>query len=136
MYSEDDFFKPILANPEEFTNFAVRDDLVFFKSEGIETIAIPDVRVDGQSIRELLMGQGHSILAHLVDERTATYLRDQVWWKTMIKEHCRLLPVLSNLRSEQASEGETTWQVQDGACADSPVAIHRCRLRGTVTGID
>ena len=31
-------------------------------------------------------------MAHLGDEKTATYLRDQVWWKTMIKDisdYCR-----------------------------------------------
>ena len=42
-YNEDDFLKPILTNPEEFTNFAVRDGLVFFKSEGIKTITILDI---------------------------------------------------------------------------------------------
>jgi len=91
-YDEDGFFKPILANPEEFTNFIVRDGLVFFKSEGIETIAIPNVRVDGQNVREVLIRQGHSILAHLSDVKTATYMRDQVWWKTMINDitdYCR-----------------------------------------------
>ena len=91
-YDEDAFFKPILANPEEFTNFAVRGGLVFFKSEGIETISIPNVRIGEQSVREILIRQGHSILAHLSDEKTATYLRDQVWWKTMIADvtdYCR-----------------------------------------------
>ena len=91
-YEEDGFFKPILANPEDFTNFTVRDGLIFFKSEGVETIAIPDVRTNGQSVRELLIRQGHSVLAHLGDEKTATYMRDQVWWKTMINDitdYCR-----------------------------------------------
>jgi hypothetical protein len=80
---------PILANPEEFTNFVVRDGLVFFVSGEIGTIAIPNVQADGQNIREVLIRQGHSILAHLGDEKTATYLRDQVWWKSMVKDICR-----------------------------------------------
>ena len=91
-YHEDNFFKDILANPEEFTNFVIKEELVYFRSEGIETIAIPDVQVNGQSVREILIRQGHSILAHLSDERTATYMRDQVWWKTMIgdiTDYCR-----------------------------------------------
>jgi len=91
-YSEDEFFGPILANPEEFTNFRVDDGLVFFRSEGGETVAIPDVRVNGQGVREILIRQGHSILAHLGDKKTATYLRDQVWWKTMVSDiasYCR-----------------------------------------------
>jgi len=66
-YNEDKFFAPILANPEEFTNFAVRDRLIFFESEGMETVAVPDVRV-----REVLFQQDHSILAHLGDEKMAT----------------------------------------------------------------
>ena len=58
-YDEDEFFKPILANPEEFTNFWVDSGLVFFRSEGVETVAIPNVQVNGQSVRELLIRQGH-----------------------------------------------------------------------------
>jgi len=91
-YSEDEFFRPILVNPEEFTNFRVDGGLIFFRSEGVEMIAIPNVQVSGQSVREILIRQGHSILAHLGDEKTATYLRDQVWWKTMVSDitgYCR-----------------------------------------------
>jgi transposase InsO family protein len=91
-YNEDRFFEPILANPTEFTNFEVGDGLVYFVSEGTRTVAIPDVKVDGRNVREVLISQGHSILAHLSDEKTATYMRDQVWWKTMIKDvsdYCR-----------------------------------------------
>ena len=75
-YEDDKFFLPILANPEEFTNFAVRDGLIYFISEGIETIAVPDIQVSGQSVREILMRQGHSILVHLGDEKTVTYMCD------------------------------------------------------------
>lgn len=91
-YEEDKFFSPILANPEEFTNFAVRKGLVYFVSEGLETVAIPDVKVNGRNIREILIGQAHSILAHLGDEKTVTYMRNQVWWKTMVgdvSDYCR-----------------------------------------------
>ena len=85
-YKEDKFFLPILENPEEFTNFSVRNGLVLFVSEGSETIAVPDVRESEQSIREVLIRQAHSILAHLSDEKTVTYMRDQVWWKTMVND--------------------------------------------------
>ena len=60
--------------------------LIYFISEGLETVAIPDVKVNGQSIREILIGQGHLILAHLGDEKTVTYMRDQVWWKAMVSD--------------------------------------------------
>jgi len=91
-YDEDKFFASIPVNPEECTNFAVRDGLVFFKSEGVETVAVTDISVNHRRIREILIEQGHSILAHLGDEKTATYMSDQVWWKSMISDiadYCR-----------------------------------------------
>ena len=85
-YDEDKFFAPILTNPDEFTNFIVRDGLVFFVSEGMERVVVSDVQVNNQKVREILISQAHSILAHLGDEKTVTYLRDQVWWKTMVDD--------------------------------------------------
>ena len=82
----------ILRNPSEFTNFKEDDGLIYFVSESVEAVAIPDVEVGGAKVREILIKQGHSILAHLSTEKTTTYLRDQVWWKTMVKdvdEYCR-----------------------------------------------
>ena len=92
-YGEDRFFEPILRNPSEFTNFKENEGLIYFVSEGVEVVAIPDVRVGDANIREILIKQGHSILAHLGAEKTTTYLCDQVWWKTMVKdieEFCRV----------------------------------------------
>lgn len=91
-YIEDSFFKPILANPDEFTNFEMYEELIFFVSEGVRTMAVPDVKVDGENVREVLIRQAHSIPAHLSDEKTATYMRDQVWWKTLVSDvsdYCR-----------------------------------------------
>ena len=85
-FGEDLFFKPVLDNPSEFTNFAMDGGLIYFVSEGVRVIAIPDVKVNGQSVRELLIRQGHSILAHLGAEKTVTYLREQVWWQTMVSD--------------------------------------------------
>ena len=83
-YNEDKFFAPILTNPDEFTNFIVRDGLVFSVLEGMERVAVPNIQVNNQKVREILISQAHSILAHLGDKKTVTYLRDQVWWKTMV----------------------------------------------------
>ena len=85
-YEEDAFFKPILDNPGEFTNFEVSEGLIYYISEGAKIITIPDVKVNSQNIRELLMRQGHSVLAHLSPEKTTTYLRDQIWWKSMVSD--------------------------------------------------
>ena len=34
-YKEDPMFKPILENPSNFTNFKIKNDLIFFQSEGM-----------------------------------------------------------------------------------------------------
>lgn len=85
-YGDNSFFEPILKNPKEFANFREEDGLIYFVLEGVMVVAIPDITIGGLNVRELLMRQGHTILAHLSVEKTLTYLRDQVWWKTMVKE--------------------------------------------------
>ena len=85
-YEEDPTFKPILDNPESFTNFEIKEGLIFFRSEGIVRLAIPNVMINGESVREKIIRQGHSILAHLGGHKTLTYLRDQVWWKTIVQD--------------------------------------------------
>ena len=54
-YGEDPFFKSILDNPGDFTNFKTREGLTFFMSEGVEVVTIPDIKVNGQGVRELLI---------------------------------------------------------------------------------
>jgi hypothetical protein len=87
-HEEDKAFKPILDSPENFANFETEDRLVFFLSEGVRCLAIPDVKINGQPIRETIIHQGRSILAHLGSNKTTTPLRgpEQVWWKTIIQD--------------------------------------------------
>ena len=77
-YCEVQFFAQILSNPNEFTNFKVEEGFMCFSSKDVETPAKPGVTVDGQDrdVRELLIRQGHLILAHLSSKKTATYLGD------------------------------------------------------------
>ena len=101
-YKEDPMFKPILENPSNFTNFEIKNDLIFFRSEGVTRLAIPDVKVNGQSIREVIIRQGHSILAHLGGHKTVIYLRDQVWWKSMVQDvtdYCKACPTCATSKS-------------------------------------
>ena len=101
-YEEDPLFKHILDNPSNFTNFEIKDGLVFFRSEGLSRLAIPDVKINGQSVRENVIRQAHSILAHLGGTKTTTYLRDQVWWKTMIQDitdYCKSCPTCATSKS-------------------------------------
>jgi len=101
-YQEDPSFKPILDNPDNFTNFEIRNDLIFFRSEGSTRLAVPDVKINGQSVRESVIRQGHSILAHLGGHKTVTYLREQVWWKTMVQDitdYCKSCPTCAASKS-------------------------------------
>jgi hypothetical protein len=102
LYNEDPFFKPILNKPDDYSNFELRDGLVFFKTEGSVLLAIPDVKIEGRSIREAVICQGHSLLAHLGGHKTLTYLRDQVWWKTIVKDvtdYCKSCSVCATSKS-------------------------------------
>ena len=95
-YQEDPYFKLIIDNPECFTNFEIKEGLIFFQSEGTRRLVVPDISIKGQLIREKIIRQGHSILAHLSGHKTLTYLRDHtggegLWkWAFTCWEHCRL----------------------------------------------
>jgi len=101
-YEEDPMFQPILENPSNFTNFEIKEGLVFYRSEGIKRLAIPNVKINDRSIRETVIRQGHSILAHLGGHKTVTYLRDQVWWKTLVQDvtdYCKSCPTCASSKS-------------------------------------
>ena len=85
-YGEDLDFKHILDNSMELTNFEIKEGLIFFHSEGIMRLAILNIKIGDRPIRETIIRQAHSILAHLGGHKTLTYLRDQVWWKTMVQD--------------------------------------------------
>ena len=47
--------------------------------------------VDGQNVREHLIEQAHSLLAHLGTTKTLTYLREHLWWKDIasdVRKYC------------------------------------------------
>jgi len=39
-----------------------------------------DIMVSDRKIRELIISQAHSILAHLGPQKTLHYLKDNIWW--------------------------------------------------------
>ena len=101
-YEEDPGFKPILDNPSNFTNFEIKEDLIFYRSEGVIRLAIPDVKINGIPVREMIIHQAHSILAHLGGHKTIIYLRDHVWWRTMVKDindYCKSCPTCATSKS-------------------------------------
>jgi hypothetical protein len=85
-YQQDKFFQLVLDKPKEYKNFLVEDGLIFRREGESRILCIPDIKIDGRSARELVIEQAHSILAHLGTRKTLTYLRDQVWWKDMVRD--------------------------------------------------
>ena len=65
-------------------------------------LAIPNVKISDQPIREMIIRQAHSILAHLGGHKTLTHLRDQVWWKTMVQDvndYCKACQICATSKS-------------------------------------
>ncbi|KAI9070207.1 hypothetical protein FKP32DRAFT_1539582, partial [Trametes sanguinea] len=80
-YDEDPFFRPILANPRQYKNFEVKDEMIYLRDQGRELICVPRILVNGRSVREIAIAHAHSLLAHLGATKTMNLLRDHLWWK-------------------------------------------------------
>jgi len=85
-YLNDLVFSKVVEKPKEHKNFSVEEDLVYIKEAGKTLLCIPEVKIDGRSVCEMVISEGHSVLAHLGTQKTYEYLRDYVWWKTMFKD--------------------------------------------------
>ncbi|KAJ2971427.1 hypothetical protein NUW54_g12510 [Trametes sanguinea] len=85
-YGEDPFFASILQNPKQFKNFRVEGGLIMLVERNQERLCIPDVRINERSAREIVIAHAHSLLAHLGPHKTASLLRDHVWWKTLLQD--------------------------------------------------
>ena len=85
-YQNDPAFKMIMDKPKDFRNFEVKDDLIYLKSNGKNLLCIPKILIKERSVHELIIAEAHSILAHLGASKTLNYLRDHVWWKTMVTD--------------------------------------------------
>ncbi|PBK82975.1 hypothetical protein ARMGADRAFT_884079, partial [Armillaria gallica] len=81
-YAGDTLFRKILAKPKDFRNFEHCNGLIFLKLEDRELLCIPDYVHKGRSIKEVVIDEAHSLLAHLGTRKTLAYLRDHVWWKS------------------------------------------------------
>jgi hypothetical protein len=83
-YPEDPFFKCVLAAPNQFQNFKLQEKLLYLTDHGCEVLCIPKkITFKGRTLRELIISEAHSLLAHLGPMKTLTYLKDHVWWKNM-----------------------------------------------------
>lgn len=85
-YKEDQFFRLILDKPKDYRNFEVENGLIFQRGDNRRVLCIPLAYYNGRSLREIVIHEAHSVLAHLSARKTIAYLRDQVWWKDLISD--------------------------------------------------
>jgi hypothetical protein len=85
-YSEDSFFKHILETPKAFRNFEIEDGLIYLKDSDHRVLCVPKITYRGRNIREIVISEAHSILAHLGVRKTLDYLRDHFWWKEVVED--------------------------------------------------
>jgi hypothetical protein len=90
-YKDDRFFGKIIDNPAAFKNFEVSNDRIFLRDNGKRIPCVPDFMVGERHVREIIISHAHSILAHLGPSKTLTYLRENVWWKTIADDVVRAL---------------------------------------------
>ncbi|KAF9474798.1 hypothetical protein BDN70DRAFT_776526, partial [Pholiota conissans] len=83
-YSEDVLFSPIVSKPKEHKAFRYDDEarLLYMAEKGKQLLCIPNVKVEGRAVREIVISEAHTLLAHLGFRKTYDYLREFVWWKT------------------------------------------------------
>ena len=61
-YILDPDFQPIIAKPKEFCNFEVNKQLIYLKKHEMRVLCIPKVVIQGQSAREVVISEAHSVL--------------------------------------------------------------------------
>ena len=85
-YIDDPLFKVIVDNPWEHRNFHIENQLVYLKDQEQKLLCIPNVLIRGRNAHEIILSKVHSLLAHLGASKTLYYLRDHLWWKTMVSD--------------------------------------------------
>jgi len=70
-YKEDTFFGKILETPKAFKNFTLTEEgFIRLKLPDRSVICIPDIRIGERTLREMVIDQAHSLLAHLGSRKT------------------------------------------------------------------
>ena len=91
-YKDDTIFRKVIRSPGDYRNFEMTiDGLLYLKQEGKRCLAIPDITVNGEKLRKMLIKEAHVTLAHLSALKTLELLRNSVWWPSMandVKDYC------------------------------------------------
>ena len=85
-YKYDMLFDTIRKNPMNYRNFTMNNGLLYLIENSGIRLCIPDIKIKGLRIRELLIMQAHSLLAHLGARKTTDYLKESYWWPMMAKD--------------------------------------------------
>ncbi|KNZ74325.1 hypothetical protein J132_07182, partial [Termitomyces sp. J132] len=74
----------VMENPHEHKNTEVtKDEIIYLKANDTHLLCIPKIHVSERSLREIVIAEAHSVLAHLGASKTLAYFHEQVWWKEM-----------------------------------------------------
>jgi hypothetical protein len=84
--AQDPLFKAVVERPKQYRNFEVQDSLVYLRLQERVILCVPKVYVKGRSVREIVITEAYSLLAHLGASKMLAYLQDYVWWKEMAAE--------------------------------------------------
>ena len=83
-YSKDPFYKKILDSPKAFKNFERVDGFIRLHLHDRTVFCVPDIRVGDRRLQEAVIDQAHLLLVHLGARKTLSYLREYVWWSSMV----------------------------------------------------
>ena len=60
--------------------------MLYLKTSGKRLLCIPKILINKRSVHELVISEVHSMLAHLGDNKTLSYISDNVWWCDMVAD--------------------------------------------------
>ncbi|KAJ3002426.1 hypothetical protein NUW54_g5855 [Trametes sanguinea] len=101
-YAEDAFFRRVIDRPDEYTHFIVTDGLLYKQDDAGTCLCIPDILMGHRCLREIILHQAHSVLAHLGSKKTLAYLRNEVWWPNMVADviaYCKTCGICATTKS-------------------------------------
>ena len=85
-YTHNTFFRIVIDNTADYCNFKLTDGLLYLKDQDKRLLCIPAVTVNNRSLRELIIAEAHSLLAHLGARKTLHYIRENTWWPKMLAD--------------------------------------------------
>jgi len=63
----------------------MKDGLFYLQKDKL-LLCIPKIIIQNQSAREIIIDEGHSLVAHLGASKTLDYLHDHVWWPDRVSK--------------------------------------------------